>query len=197
MKTKMIILLAFLTASASLFSKTIDDDEIVLKDGSKAIIQPNSFKVDFESKTITYKVENSTPRKLGFKDFISVEFGANKFQTFKFNRDSDIEGYFVIAETNTKKLVLHTLPQEEEGVVTYEFHIIENDKVILDSHLFDNKKNQKSANLRSDIYGKIKFYFPNNIQLLHRLQQFDKNSFSIDNTKILGFFNNPVYQKNE
>lgn len=192
----MMILLAFLNVATSLFSKTIDD-EIVLKDGSKAIIEPNTFKVDFESKTISYKVLNSTQKKIGFKDFISVEFGANKFQTFKFNGEATIEGYFVIAETDTKKLVLHTLPQEEEGVVVYEFHIIENDKVIIDSHVFDNKKNQKSANLRSDIYGKIKYHFPNNIQLLRRLQLYDKNSFAIDNTKILSFFNNPVYCKNE
>lgn len=192
----MITLLAFLSIYASLFSKTIDD-EIMLKDGSKAVIQSNSFKVDFESKTISYKGLNNAQMKIGFKDFISVEFGANKFQTFQLNGENQIEGYFVIAETDTKKLVLHTLPQEEEGVVTYEFHIIENDKIVLDTHVFDNKKNQKSANLRSEIYGKIKFYFPNNIQLLHRLQLFDKNSFSIDNTKILSFFNNPVYCKNE
>lgn len=192
----MITLLAFLSIYSSLFSKTIDD-EIMLKDGSKAVIQSNSFKVDFESKTISYKGLNNAQIKIGFKDFISVEFGANKFQTFQLNGENQIEGYFVIAETDTKKLVLHTLPQEEDGVVTYEFHIIENDKIVLDTHVFDNKKNQKSANLRSEIYGKIKFYFPNNIQLLHRLQLFDKNSFSIDNTKILGFFNNPVYCKNE
>lgn len=192
----MITLLAFLSIYASLFSKTIDD-EIMLKDGSKAVIQSNSFKVDFESKTISYKGLNNAQMKIGFKDFISVEFGANKFQTFQLNGENQIEGYFVIAETDTKKLVLHTLPQEEDGVVTYEFHIIENDKIVLDTHVFDNKKNQKSANLRSEIYGKIKFYFPNNIQLLHRLQLFDKNSFSIDNTKILSFFNNPVYCKNE
>lgn len=192
----MITLLAFLSIYASLFSKTIDD-EIMLKDGSKAVIQSNSFKVDFESKTISYKGLNNAQMKIGFKDFISVEFGANKFQTFQLNGENQIEGYFVIAETDTKKLVLHTLPQEEDGVVTYEFHIIENDKIVLDTHVFDNKKNQKSANLRSEIYGKIKFYFPNNIQLLHRLQLFDKNSFSIDNTKILSFFNNPVYCKNK
>ena len=196
MKTTLIFTLALFLVNMSLFSKTIDD-EIILKDGSKAIIEPNSFKVDFENKTVSYKILNSTQKKISFKDFISVEFGANKFQTFKLNEENVFEGYFVIAETETKKLVLHTLPQEEEGVVVYEFHVIENGNKIIDSHVFDNQKNQKSSNLRSDIYGKIRFHFPNHIQLLKRLEMYDKNSFSIDNTKILGFFNNPVYFKIE
>lgn len=196
MKTTLIFILALFLVNMNLFSKTIDD-EIILKDGSKAIIEPNSFKVDFENKMVSYKILNSTQKKISFKDFISVEFGANKFQTFKLNGKNVFEGYFVIAETETKKLVLHTLLQEEEGVVVYEFHVIENGNQIIDSHVFDNKKNQKSSNLRADIYGKIRFHFPNHIQLLKRLEMYDKNSFSIDNTKILGFFNNPVYFKIE
>ena len=196
MKTTLIFTLALFYFGTSLFSKTIDD-EIILKDGSKAIIEPNSFKVDFENKTVSYKILNSSQKKISFKDFISVEFGANKFQTFKLAGETVFEGYFVIAETDTKKLVVHTLPQEEEGITRYEFHVIENDNRIVDSHVFDNKKNQKSSNLRADIYGKIRFHFPNHIQLLKRLEMYDKNSFAIDNTKILGFFNNPVYFRNE
>src|SRR6476620_7894353 len=165
MKTTLIFTLALFYVNVSLFSKTIDD-EIILKDGSKAIIEPNSFKVDFENKTVSYKTLNSSQKKISFKDFISVEFGANKFQTFKLTGTNVFEVFFVIAESDTKKLVVHTLPQEEEGITRYEFHIIENDRQIIDSHVFDNKKNQKSSNLRADIYGKIQFHFPNHIQLL-------------------------------
>lgn len=196
MKTTLIFTMALFNVNLSLFSKTIDD-EILLKDGTKTSIVPNSFKVDFESKTVSYKVLNSSQKKIDFKDFVSVEFGANKFQTFKLHGKNFFEGFFVIAETETKKLVLHTLPQEEEGVIVYEFHILENGNEIIDSHKFDNQKNQKSSNLRSDIYGKIRFHFPNHIALLKRLELYDKNSYAIDNIKILGFFNNPVYFKNE
>lgn len=171
-------------------------DEITLKNGNKAQIKPQTFKIDLENKTISYIPENSTSNiKIKFRDFNSAEFGVNKFEVFNF-KENNHEGYFVIAENNKHKLITRELPSEDEIVRKFEFLIIDHNNTIIDQHIFDNRKNQKSSNLRSDIYGKIKFYFPDNIPLLKRLEMYDRNSYSIDNTTILAFFNNPIYFKN-
>lgn len=172
-------------------------DEIILKNGNKAQIKPQTFKIDLETKTISYIPENtSTNIKIKFKDFNSAEFGVNKFEVFNFSNKTDYEGYFVIAENHKYKLITRELAAEEETIRKFEFLIIDFNNTIIDQHQFDNKKNQKSSNLRSDIYGKIKFYFPDNLMLLKRLEMYDRNSYSIDNTTILAFFNNPIYFKN-
>jgi hypothetical protein len=172
-------------------------DEITLKNGNKAQIKPQTFKIDLENKTIAYTPENtSVSIKVKFKDFNSAEFGVNKFEVFNFENNNNLEGYFVMAENNKYRLITRELATEDEVTRKFEFLVIDLNNSIIDQHLFDNKKNQKSSTLRSEIYGKIKFYFPDNLMLLKRLEAFDRNSFSIDNTSIIAFFNNPIYFRN-
>ena len=192
---KILLLLTLLISKPTLSFTRID--EIILKNGNKTQIKPQTFKIDLDTKTISYTPENTTTNiKIKFKDFNSAEFGVNKFEVFNFKEKSDYEGYFVIAENNKHKLITRELPSDEETTRKFEFLIIDYNNTIIDQHQFDNKKNQKSSNLRSDIYGKIKFYFPDNLILLKRLEMYDRNSYAIDNTTILAFFNNPIYFKN-
>lgn len=189
-------LLILITSFTNLIFANIPIDEIILKNGNKAQIKPQTFKIDLDTKTISYTPENTTTSiKIKFKDFNSAEFGVNKFEVFNFKEKNDYEGYFVIAENNKHKLITRELPSDEETIRKFEFLIIDYNNTIIDQHQFDNKKNQKSSNSRSDIYGKIKFYFSDNLILLKRLEMYDRNSYSIDNTTILAFFNNPIYFK--
>ncbi|WP_136667507.1 hypothetical protein [Flavobacterium sp. H122] len=193
---KQLLLAITLLLTNPLFSKN-PSDEITLKNGNKAQIKPQTFKIDLENKTISYTPENTTASiKVKFQDFNSAEFGVNKFEVFNFEGNKSHEGYFVMAENSKFRLITRELASDDESVRKFEFLIINLNNTIIDQHLFDNKKNQKSSNLRSDIYGKIKFYFPDNLILLKRLEMYDRNSFSIENTSIIAFFNNPIYFRN-
>lgn len=172
------------------------DSFIIKNDGSKAIIKSNSFRVDASEKRIYYQLENNDSEiKMSFKDFDYVIFGVNKFKTFKLPHSNQIQGFFVLAEIGNKSLISITIPNQEEGSskISYLFHVIDNQNTILETHEFNNIKNQKNAALRSEIYSKIKFYFSSCELLLNRLNYFDRNSQGIDNTSILSFFNTPVY----
>jgi hypothetical protein len=187
------ILLLFLLIS---FNSNAEDSFIIKKDGSKSIIKTNSFRVDQNEKLIYYKLTtNDSEIKMSFSDFSCVEFGVNKFKTYKLNNSNEVRGYFVLTESNDKALISISKTDEDSNKVTYEFHIIDNNGQVLESHFFNNILNQKNADLRSEIYLKIKFYFSNCFELLKRLDLYDKNNSGINNITILRFFNSPVYQK--
>lgn len=170
---------------------------IIKKDGSKAEIRSNSFRVDAHEKTVYYKlIDQNSEVKTKFKDFDYVIFGVNKFKTFKLDQSNEVNGFFVLAETAEKTLISISIPDldsEESTTVSYVFHVIDQENKIVESHEFNNTNNQKNANLRAEIYGKIKFYFPSCELLLNRLAYFDRNNLETNNTAILGFFNSPVY----
>ncbi|MES2812815.1 MAG: hypothetical protein V4670_10140 [Bacteroidota bacterium] len=176
------------------------DDEIILKNGNKTTIQPNSFKVDFEEKTISFKSTKNTLMKLKFNEFNSVVVGVNKFQTLKRNSNSETEGYFVLTETTTKKLLIRSQSKEEENEIKYDLIIIDSNNQIIETHTLNSKPNKKSALLRSEIFTIVKYHFSECQKLIERMEVYDKNSYDINNTRILSFFNNPVfydYTKND
>lgn len=179
-----------------IFQSAFPDSFIIKKDGSKAEIQSNSFKVDASEKTIYFKlIGNDREVKMNFKDFDYVIFGANKFKIFKLDKSNDSNGFFVLAETPEKTLVSISIPDTEEdsNTISYVFHVLDKQNNSIETHEFNNKKNQKDTNLRGEIYSKIKFYFPNCELLLKRLNSYDRNGNDINNMAILGFFNAPVY----
>ena len=180
------------------FYSYAEDSFIIKNDGTKAIIKSNSFRVDQTEKLIYYKLITSDSEiKMRFNEFSSVEFGVNKFKTFKLGNSKEIKGYFVLTENNDKTLISISIADEDEDSrkVTYEFYVVDSSNQILESHTFNNLLNQKNADLRSEIYSKIKFYFSDCSELLKRLDMYDKNNSDINNTTILRFFNSPVYQK--
>ena len=185
-----------------LFSKVVVastfEDEITLRSGNKAKIKPQSFRIDEENKNICFVNEGATVvTKISFKEFSSVEFGVNKFEVFKLNNSSSFEGFFVIAENKSYKLITRSVGSEEEGVQRYEFKVVDIYQNVVEEHVFDGKINQKSSSARAEIYGKIKFYFGENTRLIKRLEMYDRDAFSLENTTILSFFKNPVYFKIE
>lgn len=191
MKKLYFFLFFFLT-----FNLTFADSFIIKLDGSKSQIKSNSFRVNSLEKMIFYKLVDSDKEiKLNFKDFDYVVFGVNKFKTFRLNNSKEVTGFFVLTETDDKTLItIPTADPESEGnKVNYVFHVIDKNQNIIESHHFNNLKNQKSSNARSEIYSKISFYFPNCASLISRLSSYDKNTHSIDNLSILGFFNAPVF----
>ncbi|WP_310555301.1 hypothetical protein [Flavobacterium sp.] len=180
------------------FNANAEDSFIIKNDGSKANIKSNSFRVDQNKKIIYYKLTtNDSEIKMSFNDFSSVEFGVNKFKIYKLNNSKEVKGYFILTETNDKTLISISKPDEDEDSkkVSYEFHILDNKNQVLESHFFNNSVNQKNADLRGEIYLKIRFYFSDCFELLKRLDMYDKNNSDINNTTILRFFNSPVYQK--
>lgn len=191
MKNFYIFLLLFFS-----FNLTFADSFIIKADGSKSQIKSNSFRVNSLEKMIYYKLIDSDKEiKLNLKDFDYVVFGVNKFKTFRLNNSREITGFFVLTETEDKMLItIPTVDPESDGKkVNYVFHVIDKNYNIIESHNFNNLKNQKSSNARSEIYSKISFYFSECINLINRLSVYDKNTHSIDNLSILSFFNAPVY----
>jgi hypothetical protein len=194
MKNITICLLLFLN-----FSSFALDPFIIKKDGSKQAIKSNSFHVDQAEKVIYYLLENDqTEVKMSFNDFSSVEFGVSKFKTFRLNNSKKVEGYFVLAESESKSLISIFKPDlenEDSKTFFYEFHVIDKNNTIIESHFFNNIIDQKNADLRNDIYTKIRFYFENCSTLSKILEMYDSNNYSKtnENTKILEFFNSHVY----
>lgn len=191
MKNFYIFLLLFFS-----FNLTFADSFIIKADGSKSQIKSNSFRVNSLEKMIYYKLIDSDKEiKLNFKDFDYVVFGVNKFKTFRLNNSREITGFFVLTETEDKMLItIPTVDPESDGKkVNYVFHVVDKNNNIIESHNFNNLKNQKNSNARSEIYSKISFYFSECINLINRLSVYDKNTHSIDNLSILSFFNAPVY----
>ena len=92
-----------------------EDSFIIKNDGTKALIKSNSFRVDQSEKLIYYKlITNDSEVKMSFKDFSSVEFGVNKFKTYKLNNSKEIKGYFVLTESNDKTLISISKVDEDE-----------------------------------------------------------------------------------
>ncbi len=178
------------------FNITFADSFIIKVDGTKSQIKSNSFRVNSLEKMIYYKLIDSDKEiKMNFKDFDYVVFGVNKFKTFRLNNSKEITGFFVLTETVDKMLItISTADPESDGYkINYVFHIIDKAHNIIESHNFNNLKNQKSSNARSEIYSKISFYFPNCSSLTNRLSSYDKNTHSIENLSILSFFNAPIF----
>ncbi len=178
------------------FNITFADSFIIKVDGTKSQIKSNSFRVNSLEKMIYYKLIDSDKEiKMNFKDFDYVVFGVNKFKTFRLNNSKEITGFFVLTETVDKMLItISTADPESDGnKINYVFHIIDKAHNIIESHNFNNLKNQKSSNARSEIYSKISFYFPNCSSLTNRLSSYDKNKHSIENLSILSFFNAPIF----
>jgi hypothetical protein len=183
------------------FSAFAIDSFIIKKDGSKQVIKSNSFHVDQTEKVIYYQLENEqTEVIMSFNDFSSVEFGTSKFKTFRLNNSKKAEGYFVLSESEGKSLISIFKPDlenEDSKTFFYEFHVIDKNNTIIESHFFNNIIDQKNADLRNEIYIKIKFYFENCSTLSKILEMYDSKNYSKtnDNTKILEFFNSHAYYK--
>ena len=115
------------------FYSHAEDSFITKNDGSKQNIKSNSFRVDFNDKLIYYTLTtNNSEIKMSFNDFISVEFGVNKFKTFKLNNSKEIKGYFVLTESIDKTLISISKADDDEDSkkITYEFLIIDSNNQI-------------------------------------------------------------------
>ncbi|OAZ03407.1 hypothetical protein [Flavobacterium succinicans] len=181
--------------SFTCFSAENPNSFIVNKDGEQISINSNFFRIDNTEKCIYYKLVNSPAEiKMNFNDLDYVMIRKNKFKTVKFANTKELKGFFVLSESATKTLLFSSMSsEEEESVVKYEFYIIDKSGSIVESHVFDNLKRPKSASTRSDIFGKIRFFFDDCPQLIKRISSFDVNSAENFNLDILGFFDEPIY----
>jgi hypothetical protein len=170
-----------------------NDDEIILKNGTKTVIKPNSVLIDYENKSIFYITETNIKTNIKFHDLNSVQFGKNKFETLKIDGKSSVDGYFVLTETKTKKLLLKSTTLEDSEIENHEVLILNSSNEIIETYLLDSKKNNKSATIRSEIYTIIKFHFSECKDLLERLEIYDRNNTIENNIRILSFFKNPIY----
>lgn len=189
---KLFPLVFFLFYSLFAFSA----DEIVLKDGSKLTLKANSFKVNFSENSITYQsLSSSKDQSLSFKDFDYVIAGVNKFQTFNFDGSSSVNGYFVLAESNSKKLIFRSIYNPDGTIERFIFHILNENLQILDSHFFDAGSSKKSIDVRAEIYLKIRHYFSTCTEMMKRLEVYDMNAAESNHVRILLFFKSPMYYK--
>ncbi|MCL9809957.1 hypothetical protein [Flavobacterium luminosum] len=189
---KLFPLVFFLFYSLFAFSA----DEIVLKDGSKLTLKTNSFKVNFSENSITYQtLSSSKEQSLSFKDFDYVIAGVNKFQTFNLEGSSSVEGYFVLAESNSKKLIFRSIYNPDGSIARFIFHILNENLQILDSHFFDAGSSKKSVDVRAEIYLKIRHYFSTCTEMMKRLEVYDMNAAESNHVRILLFFKSPMYYK--
>jgi hypothetical protein len=177
------------------YSAGLTDNYILMNTGIKISIKPNSFRVDSSEKTVFYKELNSDKENsLRFKDFDFILFGKHKFQTFKVNNSSEVNGYFVLAQSSSKTLIFSTKSDEiDSNSVFYFLYILDSDNNVIESIKFDNHKSSKSSTFRSGIYPLIRYHFLNCNLLIDRISSFDNTSFENLNLDILGFFDTPFF----
>jgi hypothetical protein len=168
---------------------------IVTKNGAKIGIRANFFRIDYIEKSIYYKLATSeTASKMNFSDFDYILLGKNKFKTFKLDKAKEVNGYFVLAETASKSLILSSVSNDENStLVQYVFYVVDSNNNIIESVKFDNGRNSKAVAVRADIFSTIKFYFSDCNLLMDRIVLFDNSSFENLNLDILGFFDSPIY----
>jgi hypothetical protein len=139
-----IITIFFLFITINVFS---EDSFIIKKDGSKATIKSNSFRVDSNDKVIYFRLTSSEKEiKMSYNEFDYVEFGVNKFKTFRLNNSSEISGYFVLSETENRTLISSVITNEDEetSIVSYVFHVLDDQNNSIETHYFNNAKNKKN-----------------------------------------------------
>ena len=169
-------------------------DEILLKNGTKTAIKPNTFRIDYNERKVSYQTDAGNKEiTILFKDLDWVTVGVNKFQTFTFEGSSISEGYFVISETTSKKLIFRATQEEDSDSTKYSFYIIDNNNKILDSHSFDNGNNKNSVTQRAEIFLKIRYYFSECVDMMKRLELYDQYSSDLNHNRILLFFKAPIY----
>jgi hypothetical protein len=180
----------------NLFSMAPVENFILTNDGTKIIIRHNSFRIDIREKMVFYKLSNvNIESKIRFKDFDYILLGTNKFKTYQLNNSKEVNGYFVLSETDSRTLIFTTKPNEdvESTKVNYVFYIVDSNNAIVDGLEFDNLKNTKSSNTRGEIFSKIRFYFNDCEKLVTRITSYDNLLLENQNMDILDFFNLPVY----
>jgi hypothetical protein len=168
---------------------------IVTNNGAKIGIKANFFRIDYSEKVIYYKLSAAeTVIKMSFNDFDYILLGKNKFKTFRFNNEKEVNGYFVLAETASKSLILSSVSDEENSVlVQYIFYVVDSNSNVIERVKFDNSKNSKSVAVRGDIFSTIRFYFGDCTLLMDRIVLFDNSTLENLNLDILGFFDTPLY----
>lgn len=188
MKLQLLLIFSFLSFSA------FAEDEILLKSGIKETIKPNTFRVDYTERKISYQTNaNSKEVTILFKDFDWVTVGINKFQTFTLDGSSVAEGYFVLSETATKRLIFRSIQDEDSNLIKYAFYVIDINNKILDYHSFDNGTSKKSITQRSEIFLKIRYYFAECTEMMQRLELYDQYSSDMNHNRIVLFFKTPIY----
>lgn len=188
MKLFLLFFLSFI--SFSLFA----EDEVHLKNGTRIAIKPNTFRIDYNERKVTYQSDSTTKEiTILFKDLDWVTVGVNKFQTFIFDGLTISEGYFVISETVSKKLIFRATQEEDSDSTKYSFYIIDNNNKILDFHSFDNGNSKKSVAERAEIFLKIRYYFSECTDMMKRLELYDQYSSDLNHNRILLFFKAPIY----
>lgn len=187
MKQLLLIFCYLLSLSA------LAEDEILLKSGIKETIKTNTFKVDYNERKISYQTNSNKEVTLHFEDFDWVTVGVNKFQSFMLEGSSVSEGYFVLSETATKKLIFRTTQDEDSSLIKYVFYVIDNNNNILDYHSFDNGTSKKSITQRSEIFLKIRYYFADCTDMIQRLELYDQYSTDMSHSRIVSFFKTPIY----
>lgn len=182
--------------SINSFSINAPESYIQTNNGLKITIKPSFFRIDNKEKLVYYKPLNSeSESKIKFKDFDYVLIGINKFKTYRITDSKEVNGYFVLADTNSNTLICSTIPNEddESTTVKYVLYILDADNIIVDGLVFDNLKNTKSNNTRGEIYSKIEFYFKGCQKLIDRLTPYGNVLTQNTNMDILNFFDSPVY----
>ena len=166
------------------------DDEIIFRNGNKTTIKPNSFKVDYLNKSIRYTTTSNQQMELNFNEFESAEFGQHKFKIVK-KENNILEGYFVLTETNHKKLLIKSELTEENLEAQIDLLILNHNNTIIEEYTLDSKTSTKNTTLRSEIYAVLKYHFPEYHNFLQRLELYDRSINYNNNTRILQFFKKP------
>jgi len=193
------LLAVFMLCSMFMFSEEI----IVTKNNTKRSVTflKESFKYDNNLKKIFYKVNvNDKLQSLNYKDFDYVEFSDYRFKVFKMG--NLLEGYFVLAETKTRTLLVASIDskeevEDEEPVSDVLMLIVNDEGAIVEKNIYDKKDTQKSIDARYEVFNLIKFHFPDCSQIIERVKFIESKYIDKNYVGILKLFTNPVYTKCE
>ena len=175
-------------------------DAYVLKtDGSKISVDDASVRIITSDKKILFRpAEKGREQTLSFSDFDILIYNNFKFKSLNINKKTEKDGYFILAESNSKSLIFKILtanPQDEDELPKPIFQLLIIDEFLstLSSFIVNDQTNIKNIEVRNQILLNIKMAFPNCDNLINRVMDYDKKNGDSKNLSILGIFNSPVY----
>ncbi|HRB72853.1 hypothetical protein [Flavobacterium sp. WV_118_3] len=166
----------------------------------KTIVRNDAIDILVIDNRISYKLPGKTWEKyITFKDLDYLVHGPYKFKAFTINNKR--EGYYIIAEEGSKKLVGISIVREvmsSKGTIltrsVYNYlYVLENDTTVLYDLLVKDSKNKRNREKRTEIPEQIKSYFPNCTPLLNRIDSLLQNSSDPEFLSILELIQNPIY----
>ena len=166
------------------------------KDGTKINVLENSIHIEPGNKRIGYLIgDNKKKMHVSYKDLDFAIYGDFLFKTFLIGKKNI--GFFVVAESNGKKLLttkrtrIKSRGGFESTYTHYDVVVLDKSDLVIESLSFTDEKNNRNTADRSKVIPMIQSHFPECKQLIEKAILFESPPSDDKNATILVFLNDP------